>query len=111
MPESSAGASVARADQTLQPEATLTRDTLQRARPPRHLALFIRSLGGGGGAERATVNLAVEFAKRGHRVDLVLARAEGHFFDALPASVRVVDLATRTVTPLSRFRHWRTRSR
>jgi glycosyltransferase involved in cell wall biosynthesis len=42
------------------------------------------------------VNLAVEFAKRGHRVDLVLARAEGHFFDALPASVRVVDLATRT---------------
>jgi glycosyltransferase involved in cell wall biosynthesis len=58
----------------------------------RHLALFIRSLGGGGGAERMIVTLAGLFAARGHRVDLVLGRHEGNFVDAVPADVNVVDL-------------------
>lgn len=65
----------------------------------RHLAIFIRSLGAGGGAERMMLNLAVEFASRGHRVDLVLARREGHYLDDVPETVRVVDLGVRSVLP------------
>jgi glycosyltransferase involved in cell wall biosynthesis len=42
------------------------------------------------------VDLAGEFAARGHRVDLVLARATGPLRDALPSGVRLVDLATRS---------------
>jgi glycosyltransferase involved in cell wall biosynthesis len=60
--------------------------------PPRHLALFIRSLDGGGGAERVMVTLAGAFAARGHRVDLVLGRARGGFLADVPPEVRVVDL-------------------
>ena len=65
---------------------------------PRHVALFIRSLGGGGGAERMMVHLAAAIAERGHRVDLVLGRGAGHFLDAIPRTVRCVDL--RGYTPL-----------
>src|SRR5262249_24804857 len=61
----------------------------------RHLALFIKSMAGGGG-ERVMLNLAQEFARRGHRVDLVLARARGPLLAELPAAVRVVDLRVRT---------------
>jgi glycosyltransferase involved in cell wall biosynthesis len=57
-----------------------------------HIALFIRSLAGGGGAERMLVTLAGAFARRGHRVDLVLGRREGNFVEAVPEDVRVVDL-------------------
>ena len=60
-----------------------------------HIALFIRSLGGGGGAERVMVNLARGFSQRGHRVDLVLGKAEGPFLKEVPDSVRVVDLQAR----------------
>ena len=63
----------------------------------KHLALFIRSLGGGGGAERMMVTLAGAFASRGHRVDLVLGRVEGNFVGDVPESVRVVDLGGRSV--------------
>ncbi len=69
--------------------------------PGRHLALFIRSLGSdGGGAERVWLNLAEAFARRGHRVDLVLGRRTGHFADAVPPGVRVLDLAVRSRLPL-----------
>ena len=63
----------------------------------KHLALFIRSLGGGGGAERMMVTLAGAFVGRGHRVDLVLGRVEGNFIGDVPESVRLVDLGGRTV--------------
>jgi glycosyltransferase involved in cell wall biosynthesis len=63
----------------------------------KHLALFIRSLGGGGGAERMMVTLAGAFASRGHRVDLVLGRVEGNFVGDVPDSVRLVDLGGRSV--------------
>lgn len=56
-----------------------------------HLALFIRSLAGGG-AERSVATLAGGFAARGHRVDLVLGRRRGVFGRDLPAGVRCVDL-------------------
>lgn len=66
---------------------------------PLHLAIFIRSLGGGGGAERMMVNLASCFADLGHRVDLVLGRVEGAFVRDIPSSVRLVDLGGHTVLP------------
>jgi glycosyltransferase involved in cell wall biosynthesis len=70
---------------------------------PRHLALFIRSLGAdGGGAERNWLILAEAFARAGHRVDLVLGRRVGHFADAAPTGVRVVDLDVRGPLPLLR---------
>ena len=70
---------------------------------PRRVALFIRSLGAdGGGAERNWLILAEAFAARGHRVDLVLGRRSGHFADATPAGVRVIDLGIRGPLPLVR---------
>jgi glycosyltransferase involved in cell wall biosynthesis len=57
------------------------------------VALFARSLGGGGGVERVLVHLAGALAARGARVDLVLARAQGRFLRELSPAVRVVDLA------------------
>jgi len=65
----------------------------------RHLAIFLRSLVGGGGAERMMVTLAGALQERGHRVDLVLARAVGNFFDEIHPEVRVVDLGVRTILP------------
>src|SRR5437899_6618102 len=50
----------------------------------------------GGGGERVMLNLAQEFARRGHRVDLVLAKAFGPLLAELPAAVRVVDLRVHT---------------
>lgn len=58
---------------------------------PRHIALFLPSLRGGG-AERVMVTLANGFAARGHRVDLVLARAEGAYLTEIAESVNVIDL-------------------
>jgi glycosyltransferase involved in cell wall biosynthesis len=58
----------------------------------RHLAIFVRSLEGGGGAERMMVSLARAFSERGHRVDLVLGTARGGFLEDVPASVRIVEL-------------------
>lgn len=56
-----------------------------------HIALFLPDLNGGG-AERVMLTLAKNFAGHGHRVDLVLARAEGAFLPLAPAEVRLVDL-------------------
>jgi glycosyltransferase involved in cell wall biosynthesis len=47
------------------------------------------------------LNLAQGITERGHRVDLVLAAAEGAFLDEVPSSVRLVDLrATRVLRSL-----------
>ena len=62
----------------------------------RHLAIFLRSLEGGGGAERMMVSLAAAFEARGHRVDLVLGAARGSFLGAVPAGVRLVELGRRS---------------
>ncbi|MBW2275158.1 MAG: glycosyltransferase [Deltaproteobacteria bacterium] len=61
---------------------------------PRHVAIFIRSLygSGGGGAERMMVNLATGLAELGHRVDLLLGRAEGPYLDEISSSVRCINL-------------------
>lgn len=76
------------------------------AERPRHIALYLPSLRGGG-AERVMVMLANGFAARGHHVDLVLARADGPYLAEVSAGVRVVDLARNRVLasllPLVRY--------
>lgn len=57
----------------------------------RHIAIFLPSLRGGG-AERVMVTLANGFAARGHRVDLVLTRAEGPYLAEVAPNVRIIDL-------------------
>lgn len=58
---------------------------------PRHLALLINALHGGG-IQRVFVMLAREFAARGHRVDFVVCRPRDSMLDLVPASVRMVPL-------------------
>lgn len=76
------------------------------ATPPRHIALYLPSLRGGG-AERVMATLANGFAARGHRVDLVLAQAEGPYLADVSDQVRIVDLNRRRVLsslwPLARY--------
>lgn len=66
------------------------------AQGQKHIALFVRSFQGSGGAERVFLNLASGLAARGHRVDLVMARQKGHFLDQIPPEVRVVDLKVKS---------------
>ena len=65
-----------------------------------HIGLFVRSFGGGGGAERVMLNLAMALADRGHRVDLVMGRKEGHFLDEIPDTVKSIDLQVRSARQL-----------
>jgi glycosyltransferase involved in cell wall biosynthesis len=61
---------------------------------PRHLALVLSDLGGGG-AQRRMLTLARAFADRGHRVDVVVTSSEGPFRTELSPAVRLVPLASR----------------
>jgi glycosyltransferase involved in cell wall biosynthesis len=60
------------------------------------VAIFTANMDGGG-AERAMLKLAGGIADQGYDVDLVLSRAEGHYLDEVPDSVRIVDLHARRV--------------
>lgn len=61
------------------------------------IALFVESLGAGG-AERVMLNLAGEFCRLGHQVDLLVASAKGPLRSHVPKQVRLMDLsASRTV--------------
>ena len=66
----------------------------------RHIGLFVRSFGGGGGAERVMLNLATALADQGHRVDLVMGRKEGHFLDEIPDKINIIDLKVRSARQL-----------
>ena len=61
----------------------------------------------GGGAERVMLALANGYAKRGHRVDLLLAQVEGPYLTQVHDSVRIVDLQSprvlKAVYPLSKY--------
>jgi len=57
----------------------------------KHIAIFIRYLPMGG-IQKIAVRLANEFAKRGHTVDLVLAKGKGALVDEVHHEVRVVAL-------------------
>jgi len=60
-----------------------------------------------GGAERALVNLAAGFARRGFETDFVLVKAEGELLANLPVQARVVDLNLSStyacLYPLTRY--------
>ncbi|WNZ44599.1 glycosyltransferase [Leptolyngbya boryana CZ1] len=58
------------------------------------LSIFLPTLDGGG-AERAMLYLAIGFAERGWKVDLVLAEARGAYLDLVPPEVRIVDLKAK----------------
>lgn len=72
----------------------------------RHIALYLPTLRGGG-AERVMVMLANGFAERGHRVDLVLTRAEGPYLPEVAKQIRIVDLdrdrVLASLLPLARY--------
>ena len=65
--------------------------TLDAAKSPRRIAVFIFGLSGGG-AQRRTVTLANAFAGRGNPVDLVLVKPEGPLAAQISPKVRVVTL-------------------
>jgi glycosyltransferase involved in cell wall biosynthesis len=60
----------------------------------RTLAIFAPNLNGGG-AERAALNLARSFTKRGVRVDFVLISREGAYIDQVPDNIKIVDFGGR----------------
>jgi glycosyltransferase involved in cell wall biosynthesis len=73
---------------------------------PGRLALFLPSLAAGG-AERVFVELANEFSRQGHAVDLALANASGPFLGEVAPSVRIIDFGAagvlRAVPRLARY--------
>ena len=46
------------------------------------------------------LNLATDLADRGHRIDLVMGRKEGHFLEEIPDTVTVIDLKVRSARQL-----------
>lgn len=72
----------------------------------RRFAVFAPNMAGGG-AERAALQLAIGLNSRGHRVDLVLASADGPRMAEIPDDLEVVDLGARRVLtgllPLVRY--------
>jgi len=73
---------------------------------PDHICMFLTDLSGGG-AERTMLDLAAGFARRGHRVDLVLAAATGPYLDTVHERVHLVDLragrTARAILPLAAY--------
>ncbi len=61
---------------------------------PRHVAVMLPNLAGGG-AERVALNLVREMVADGHRVDLVLLQNSGPLVDQVPDGAHRVDLAAR----------------
>jgi glycosyltransferase involved in cell wall biosynthesis len=63
------------------------------SREGQHIALLMVSLEGGG-VQRSMLHLARALADRGHRVDLLVYKAQGEFVDSVPSAIRVVALET-----------------
>jgi glycosyltransferase involved in cell wall biosynthesis len=61
------------------------------AEPAQHLAFFVHAFTGSG-AQWRMVNLANDFAARGHRVDILVVRSHGPLRDAISPRVRIVTL-------------------
>ena len=75
------------------------------------LAVFLPSLEGGG-AERVTMNLVREAARRNVDVDLVLSRAVGPYLADVPDSVNIVDLgASRVLASVPALRKYLRKAR
>lgn len=73
------------------PSAALAGGPTAAAAPRARIAVFLYGLTSGGAPRRALA-LAEEFAARGHRVDVVVVRADGPLRSRVPASVRLVAL-------------------
>jgi len=75
------------------------------SREMQHIALLMPTLEGGG-VQRSMLHLARALADLGHRVDLVLYKAQGEFVDRVPSGIKVVALETaaRWVGRLHAFR-------
>jgi glycosyltransferase involved in cell wall biosynthesis len=63
------------------------------SREGQHVALLMANLEGGG-VQRIMLHLARALADRGHRVDLLVYKAQGDFVDSVPSGIRVVALET-----------------
>lgn len=61
---------------------------------PKRIAFFLPDFGGGG-AERVQLDVMRELVRRGHHVDLVLAREGGALLSLLPKEVRIIPLKAR----------------
>jgi glycosyltransferase involved in cell wall biosynthesis len=66
------------------------------SREMQHVALLMANLEGGG-VQRSLLHLARALADRGHRVDLLLYKAQGEFVDSVPSAIRVITLETAPV--------------
>ncbi|MGH6896878.1 MAG: glycosyltransferase [Geminicoccaceae bacterium] len=77
----------------IEQQPTLSRGTIQgpMARHAQHLALYVEDLDGGG-VQRMRLALAGALAERGHRVSLVVGRADGALRDAVPRAIDVIEL-------------------
>ena len=62
------------------------------ARHAPHLALYVEDLDGGG-VQRMRLALSGALAERGHRVSLVVGRADGALREAVPREVDVIELS------------------
>ncbi len=71
-----------------------------------HIAFFIPSFAAGG-AQRMVINMANEFAARGHSVDLLVAESSGPFSSRVLPKVNVIDLGAtrvlRSLVPLVKY--------
>ncbi len=71
----------------------------------KHIAIFVRSFEGSGGAERVLLNLGCDLYAHGYKVDLVMARHSGHFLDQIPPEIKLVNLNVRSAKESLRFVH------
>lgn len=75
-----------------------------------HIAIFIYALTGGG-ATRRTLTLAHELARRGHRIDLVLASGGGPLSDEIDSAINVIVLDSVLLRWVDRLGGSRSRKR
>src|SRR5258708_12831371 len=87
----SLGEELKRSERKLRPQSRQALRSDRTCVESKHVALCVPSLAGGG-AERVTLNLAGAFCARGHRVDLIVCRAEGELRDQVPDGVTLVEL-------------------
>lgn len=67
----------------------------------KHVAFLLPDMRGGG-AERVALTLATEFVRRGHKVTLLLGKADGELLPLLPDEVQVLDLRADRVRSMLR---------
>lgn len=77
----------------------------------KRIAIYMPSLGGGG-AERAMMDISRGFADRGVSVDMALVKSEGPYIELMDERVRLIDFkARRTVASLPRLIRYISRER